>query len=205
MVICIISNDELGIEYPVKINELTGALLFKSDRELLKSDQLITLRPKIIELIKGQKDLFEPFIALGNFLQTDPENFLRTFLLMIAREDRKGYKLLCTDKIKEADFISKFRKYQRFYIPTKKILNVIAPDILACALCHELYFKYNGKTEFEVPAEFIPFVLPIAGVVPYEAPEGFDPSVPYESDVYEEPKEGFFEKFSFLKGKKEVH
>lgn len=208
MIACKIFNRELDFELKVKIKEQTGALLFLDEKTLIDSEQYIALRPHVMEWIENDKELFEPFEALSKFLNVPAKEILRVCLFMIAREDRGGYKLLVKKEAKsKEDFLLKFRKYNKSFMPNNKIRNIVDPGILRCTVCHIQYYNGNGQTDIEIPESIAPYLLEIAGVSPTDYsetgyPDGFDPDAPYESDEYKFPEQkSFFEKFSFLRKK----
>lgn len=203
MILCTIRNTEVDLQDAVEIKETTNAELFLDKEILAESEKYFEIKPKVANWIKEKEDLYKPFEVVGKEMQIDPEELLRVFLYMIAREDRAGYKLLVDkkDKIKgKEDFIERFRKYQKHWTATRFTQNVISPDILKTALCHILYYTSNGRNTFDVPVNIIPYILNVDGVMPEGDPEGFDPNAPYEGDEYKEPEQKkFFKLFSFLK------
>lgn len=203
MITCTLRNEDIDLQEIVELRETTNAELFLSPEVLAESEQYFELKPKITDWIKSDEGLFKPFQAVGEKLSIQPEELLRVFLFMIAKEDRAGYRLLVDRKNKiknKEDFLERFRKYQRYWTPSKEIKNEIAPDILKSAVCHILYYTSNGKTAFDVPTDVVPYLLNVEGVMPDRPPEGFDPNSPYEGDEYVEPEQKkFFNLFSFLK------
>lgn len=166
-----VSNEQAGFQLQIRINKDINALLFKSKEDLQYSNQYIELLPNVENQIKKEEDLYLPFQALSNFLNRKPDELLYLFLIMLAREDKRAYKLLCTSWkpifMKKKDFIKLFRSFLAFNSPPR-IKNPVTPDFLMNLVCHCYYYDTNGKTDIEIPDEIVPFVLNIVGVIPDE-------------------------------------
>lgn len=192
---CKLYNKNLGFEVEPFIYGDTNALLFLPEDVLKESGQYISIDKNIFTWIKEEKDLYKPFVDVAKFIEIEPDELLRVFLELFARESKQGYVLLCENKSSKKKFLADFREEMKFYMDAESE-NVIAPDILMCAMLHVLIHKTQNTSTFEIPDEIAPYILNIEGVMPDSPPEGFDPNIPYESDTpFEENKKNFFEKF----------
>ena len=209
---CKVSNPDAGFQIQVNINAETNADLFKDENELIYSGKQISLLPNIEKDVQKEEDLFLPFQALSSFLGKSPEELLHLFLIMLARENKQAYRILCTSRkpifIKKKNFIQTFRAFLKNYcIPNSK--NSVAPDFLMELACHCYYQKTNGKADFEIPNDLVLFVLNITGIIPEE--KRFENYQPVDStqadfkgpDLSVEPettnKQFFKDKEGFLK------
>lgn len=180
---CTIFNKEAQIELPIDLRADTNIELFSSKESLEKSNRFLDIDPEYSKWILSVSDYKKVFDKVSETLGTTSEEILRIFLELIAREDKEGYKFLCKSKFSNKDcFLKTFKEFMQDFIDPE-VINVIAPDILICAVCHFIFNKTNNQ-DIELPLDILPYVLNIEDEKPDNYPEGFDPNIEYKQKEF---------------------
>lgn len=202
---CRLHNDSVDFNLVLdKLSAETLTEIFLHEEGLKCFDKYVEVPKTYIQWITEDAEILDIFKSLSKYLQVTPEYLIRIFFFFIIKEDKFAFKTFIKKQINnKKDFLKTFRKYNARYLASKETKNLISPDILICFYCY-VYMNRFQKNDIEVPVDVLPYILNIEGVIPdlENTPPGFDPNMPYESDVYDinnATKKSFLERFHLKK------
>lgn len=179
---CTIFNKETNLELPIDLKSDTNITLFLSEKELKETGQFVYIDSDYIKWILTEDKYKKVFEKVADFVGLQTEDFIKVFLTLIAKEDKDGYNFLCKSKFSKKEcFLKTFEDFMNDFMDIG-VKNVIAPDILLCAICHCIFQNTNNQT-IEIPIDILPYILGVDEEKPEEYPKDFDPNIVYDNNA----------------------
>lgn len=183
---CRVYNQVAGFNLDVPDFSLSTLHSVFANPDFLKTQNTtFTFPKKYADWLLEEEDIKGIFKEVASFLGTEIETLIKWYFFYVINEDQYAFEVFAeSDYVQKKVFVEAFRNFNKRYMTVPDSKNIIAPDILFCLIVYS-YIHMHQVNEFEVPYNLLPLILNIVGVGPQDGyPEGFDPSLPYESDVY---------------------
>ena len=161
---CRLYNKDLNFDLDIPdFSSDVLARLFNEETAVNLPDKRVVLPENYVPWILKNKDFGPVFTEVAQFIGIPAERFTQIFMLYAMAANRKAFALFTLPQVveNEKNFLDAFKEFNKaFMMEPDKISNTISPDIMLCATCYTLLYKYR-KNEFEVPANIIPYIVTI--------------------------------------------
>ena len=161
---CRLYNNDLNFDLDIPdFSSDVLARLFNEDTAVNLPDKRVVLPDNYVPWLLKSKDFGPVLKEVAEFIGITAERFTQIFMLYSMAANRKAYALFTLPQVvdNEKNFLDAFKEFNKaFMLSPDKITNTISPDIMLCATCYTLIYKYR-KNEFEVPANIIPYLVSI--------------------------------------------
>lgn len=161
---CRLYNKDLNFDLDIPdFSSDVLARLFNEETAVNLPDKRVVLPENYVSWLLNSKEFGSVLSEVAQFIGISAERFTQIFMLYAMAANRKAFALFTLPQVveNEKNFLDAFKEFNKaFMMDPDKISNTISPDIMLCATCYTLIYKYR-KNEFEVPANIIPYIVTI--------------------------------------------